>query len=339
LRRTLCTLAATLGAATALAGQAAAQEVRIEAADGSGGRTIGGFGPAWSPAGGRIALIGGEAAQIFTVAPDGSGLARLGEQSDVAALTWSPDGTRLAYVTQTRLGVVDADGTGAKTLADDVNDDFATPSWSPDGTRLTFVRGEADRSRLAVVDADGGGLRTLRRITLDHDEGGLPRWSPDGSRIAYVDARRGRFTVFTIRPDGSGARRVGDTSCGLDPAWRPDGRRLACVGLARRGGRLRVAVNIVGRDGRIERSLAHGGRLAAPAWSPDATQLTYLRFRTSSAALHMVGADGRRHRLLTARSSALGGVPATWSPDSAQLAYGTAPQRERAGNVPSSSTE
>jgi hypothetical protein len=37
-----------------------------------------------------------------------------------------------------------------------------------------------DRSRLSVVDADGTGLKALRRIVLDHDEGGLPRWSPDG---------------------------------------------------------------------------------------------------------------------------------------------------------------
>jgi TolB protein len=349
-RRAWCVFAGTLGVAAVFgAGETAAQEaaykVRVVGTDGSAARDIAGlsvaFGPAWSPDGGRIGLIGvaGESdrGQIFGVAPDGTGLAQLGQlpDDDIAAIAWSPDGTRIAFMagdpSNTRLGVINADGTGAKTLADDVNEDFANPSWSPDGTRLTFVRGESDRSRLSVVNLDGSGLKTLRRIKLDHNEGGLPRWSPDGSRIAYVHASGGRFRVFTIRPDGSGVRRVGSTSCGLDPVWRPDGKRLACVGLARRNGKLRVAVNIVGMDGRIQRSLAPAptnAELAAPTWSPDATKLTYLRRRSNGAALYMIDADGRNNRRLTTRPSAVSGVPVTWSPDSARIAYGTAPPSE-----------
>ena len=336
-----------LGAAALFGGgEAAAQEaafqVRVVTADGTGGRVIGGlpvaFGPAWAPDGGRIAFIGvppgAERGQLFSAAPDGSGPAQLSAlpDDDLAAIAWSPDGTRIAFASAhpggTRLGVINADGTGARSLADSVNEDFATPSWSPDGTRMAFVRGESDRSRLSVVNADGSGLRTLRRIRLDSNEGGLPRWSPDGSRIAYVHADGGRFRVFTIRPDGRAVRRVGATSCGVDPVWRPDGRRLACVGLTRRAGRWRVAVNIVGLDGRISRSLAPSGtsaELAAPTWSPDATKLTYLRRRSDGAALYVIDADGQHNRLLSARPSALSGVPATWSPDARQLAYGTAP--------------
>jgi TolB protein len=338
----------TLGAAMVLGGDVTAAQdsgfqVRVVAADGSGGRTMGGasvaFGPAWSPDGGRIAFIGApsgsgesDGAQIFSAAPDGSGLAQvsdLPDDAEIAAIAWSPDGTRIAFASAhrdgMRLGVINADGSGATTLAGSLNEDFPTPSWSPDGTRMTFVRGESDRSRLSVVDADGTGLRTLRRIALDTNEGGLPRWSPDGRRIAYVDVRRGRFQVFTIRPDGHGRRRVGTTSCSLDPVWRPDGRRLACVGIVRRSGRLRFAVNVVGLGGRIRQSLPPGGSrtiLAAPTWSPDATKLTYLRPRSNGAALYVIDADGRRNRWLSARPSALSGVPVTWSPDASQIAYG-----------------
>lgn len=303
------------------------------------------FGPAWSPDGGRIAFIGvqsgadeTEGAQIFSAAPDGSGLAQLSHLPDgeIAAIAWSPDGTRIAFASAhgrgMRLRVINADGSGSRTLAGSVNEDFPTPSWSPDGTRMTFVRGESDRSRLSVVNVDGTGLKTLRRISLDTNEGDLPRWSPDGRRIAYVQASGGRFQVFTIRPDGHGRRRVGTTSCGLDPVWRPDGRRLACVGITRRSAGPRFAVNVVGLGGRILRSLPPGGSratLAAPTWSPDATRLTYLRPRRSGAALHVIDADGRHDRLPTARPSALSGVPATWSPDASQIAFGTAPASEQ----------
>jgi hypothetical protein len=42
----------------------------------------------------------------------------------------------------------------------------------------------------------------------------------------------------------------------------------------------------------------------------------------------MIDADGRNNRRLTARPSAVSGVPVTWSPDSARIAYGTAPPSE-----------
>jgi Tol biopolymer transport system component len=331
----LLVVAAGLGGEAASA-QESGFKVRVVAADGTGGRSLGGvafaFGPTWSPDGSRIAFIGeqGDSAQIFTAAPDGSGLTQVSRlpEDEISAVTWSPDGTRIAFAARRdgmRLDVINADGSGLRTLARSLNDDFPDPSWSPDGKRLTFVRGESDRSRLSVVNADGSGLTTLRRISLDTNEGGLPRWSPDGRRIAYVDVRRGRFQVFTIRPDGRARRRVGTTSCALDPVWRPDGRALACVGLIRRSGRLRFAVNVVGLRGGIRQSLPPRGSrtvLAAPTWSPDGARLTYLRPRRDGAALYVIDADGRNDRWLSSRPSAFGGVPASWSPDSSQIAYG-----------------
>jgi len=317
-------------------------EIRVSGVDGRGTQALAGVpaaAPAWSPREDRIAFIGSvpgqrDGAAIFSVGADGGGLTELIRlrEDDPIAIAWSPDGARIAFAASngstTRLRVINADGTGRRTLAGSVNEDFATPSWSPDAKRLTFVRGEARESRLSVVDADGTGLRTLRRIGLDTDDGGLPRWSPDGRRIAYVDVWRDRFQVFTIHPDGRGRHPVGGTSCSLDPAWRPDGRGLACVGFDRSADRARFAINVLRRGGRISRSLAAGGSRsypASPMWSPDASRLAFLRRRGDGFALRLIDADGRHNRLLTRHPSVLSGVPATFSPDGARIAFGVAP--------------
>jgi Tol biopolymer transport system component len=182
----------------------------VVGADGSGDALVlKGFwqSVSWSPAGGRLLLAGypatdagtpeAEAFDLYTVRPDGTGLARL------------------------------THGGGYEMFA----------TWSPDGSRILFSRGdrfEEYAQDVEVMDADGS---NERQLTTWAGFDSFPVWSPDGSWIAFAsdrDAtpeqqlanRRGEFanvSVYVMRPDGSDVRRVlpaGDGEALLPGSWR-----------------------------------------------------------------------------------------------------------------------
>lgn len=152
-RRSWSLVAVALGAAAVLGGdETAAQDggfqIRVVAADGTGGHSIGGvsfaFEPAWSPDGGRIAFIDSGADDI------------VGPQSRIRQ-SLPPGGSRTV---------------------------LAAPTWSPDATKLTYLRPRRNGAALYVIDADGRNNRWLssRPSTFS----GVPAtWAPDASQIAY----------------------------------------------------------------------------------------------------------------------------------------------------------
>jgi Tol biopolymer transport system component len=182
--------------------------------------------PAWSPDGSRIAfarlgvMARSEAADIWTVRPDGSGLRRLtGEpraHEDTPA--WSPDARRIAYsVERERDGalladiwVMHADGSGRRRLLGGRHQDRA-PSWSSDGSRIAFIRD----GRVATMSADGKDVRILTREGPQHTR---PLWSPDGELILCT---REPGRVVMIKADGSGVKTVPLPRDAFALAWEP----------------------------------------------------------------------------------------------------------------------
>ncbi|HYL06037.1 MAG TPA: S9 family peptidase, partial [Thermoanaerobaculia bacterium] len=155
--------------------------------------------------------------------------------------------------------------------------------------------------------------------------------SPDGRRIAWVEGRRGaagrpteQTEVFTLdlgkeplpapRPISAGSAET----CGKEPVWSPDGRRLAFLSdrSARAGARPGTrghgtaadGAAATGRDGcaqlqlwvadldggRVAEVTQLHGQLSSPAWSADGASLAllYIAGRTAAAGpLHAVPRD------------------------------------------------
>jgi TolB protein len=106
-------------------------------------------------------------AEIWTINPDGSGLAQLTFNTlEERAPAWSPNGTRITYMCKqgpaapnldNEICVMNADGTGQTQLTFNTLND-ATSSFSPDGQKIIFHRGGGGGgTQLWVMNPDGSG--------------------------------------------------------------------------------------------------------------------------------------------------------------------------------------
>ncbi len=166
-------------------------------------------GPSWSPDGRRIAfarLFAGRT-DLWTVRPDGSGLARLGPPTpdrEEDGPVWSPDGRKVLYAAtegaSRALWVMRADGTGARRLTrGDTADVF--PGWSPDGRSVVFSRGLGEEADIVVMRADG-----TRPVRIRLPRGQIsPAWWPNGGLIAFSSqGADGVYRAHVMRSDGTG---------------------------------------------------------------------------------------------------------------------------------------
>lgn len=278
-------------------------------------------------------LDGQSVPDLYSVAPDGTGLTRLTTTATASELfpSLSPDGTNVAFDRDGTL-VVHELATGNEVLASPTlgrNRGTSNPAWSPDGTRLVypfprdpFIVGDPDDSTdesyatsLHFVNADGTG-----DIALDEPAGpgsppGLgtlsePAWSST-NLIAFTVADdcpdcAGGSRYALIAPDGSGyqdvqptdATNINDPRHGLD--WSPDATRwVYTVRPMGNSSDLEVPGTIATRSSTSTTGAITLTTAGAwwPRWSPDGTGIAFLR----ADGVYVMNADGtNQHRVVAA---------------------------------------
>jgi PKD repeat protein len=188
-----------------------------------------GWGPVWSPDGGRIAFLSGRDGAVELYVMEASGANPIRVTHDVGftgTFGWSPDGGRFAFASDRdgvpELYVTDADGLNLTRLTDNVG--FKGPfAWSPDGSRIAFDCLGDGGSDICAINGDGTNF--VRLVSGPANDSGAV-FSPVDGRIAFVTGRFGTDSEIAVMDTGGAVTRVAAGTGGVQPAWSPDGQRL-----------------------------------------------------------------------------------------------------------------
>lgn len=185
--------------------------------------------PEWSPDGSRIVFQSfrdGDS-DIYTVAPDGSSLQQVTDDSaSDAAPSWSPDGSRIVFQSDRDgdrdIYTIAPDGSGLQQVTNDTLASDAFPDWSPDGSRIAFQSNRDGDREIYTINPDGSNLQKVTDNSMDERH---PSWSPNGDRIAFSSNRAigsQDHEIYTINPTGTEPTAItGSSGEDFVPAWGP----------------------------------------------------------------------------------------------------------------------
>jgi Tol biopolymer transport system component/PKD repeat protein len=189
-----------------------------------------GWGPVWSPDGGKIAFLSYRDGPLELYVMEASGANPTRVTHDVGftgTFVWSPDGGRLAFAIDRdevpELYVTGADGSNLVRLTNSVG---FTGSfvWSPDGSRIAFdCLGDGGADICAV---HGDGTNFVRLVGGPANDSNAA-FSPVDGRIAFATTRFGSTTEIAVMDADGSVTRLAPGTGGTHPVWSPDGQRLS----------------------------------------------------------------------------------------------------------------
>ena len=272
--------------------------------------------------------------EIYTINPDGSGLAQVQRPDEDEKRdwypAWAPDGERIATTGEVLeplrdylpyrlwsgndIHVFGADGSGFMHFATPRQHYSGDVTWSPGGTRIAYTSDKVGNGSIYIVRADGSDPQAI--LVGESGSGALhPAWSPDGKWIAIArEVGNYETDLYLIRPDGTGLHKLLERP-GMEtgPSWSPDGTTIVFSGSERRAGETgeRESIFTVSAGGDEVTRLTTGDHDIDPVWSPDGTQIVLERSPivpegTDERRVWVMEADGGNAHPITDRCGQCG---------------------------------
>lgn len=202
--------------------------------------------------------------------------------------------------------IVPRSGGEARRVTNGASND-SRPRWSPDSLQVAFhSNADGDRS-VWVYDLY---RKQARKLSTDDSFDMQPEWHPDQERLVYVRDETGKgFDLWEVDlPTGLHWRLTHLPGDETEPAWSADGRDLVYV--HRHEDRWSLVLRRLGQPD--ETLVSTTARLAAPAWRPDSSLITYLSDDGTAASIEMVILSQPRLVRTYAEGEKFDAAPVSW---------------------------
>jgi hypothetical protein len=188
---------------------------------------------------------------------------------------WSPDGRQIVYASDPggamQIWILNANGSGAHQLTNLPGRNHL-PSFTADGKQIVFQNNVGTNFEIYRMNIDGTGVVNL---TNDLGVDWAPATSAKGRKIVFTSERDGNGHLYILSPDGPLKQVTNGPGYDYFANWSPNGNDLVFTRFIEGQNEIYTAH----ADGTGQRRLTNTPGMAEyfPAFSPDATKITFTR--------------------------------------------------------------